>query len=85
MPRVHRPHDPEMMETMTRLGVLIKLHRMQRELTQRELAERAGLSIDRVARYENGSVDPPFSALLLIAKALGVKVSDLLRHEAIEV
>ena len=85
MPRVQKQQDADILENIARLGVLIKLHRMQRGLTQRELAERAKISTDRVARYESGSVDPPFSAILQIAKALGVKVADLLRHEAIEV
>lgn len=47
------------------------------ELSQREVAERAGVSIDTVRRAENGSHEPGANALGAIAAALGVSVGSL--------
>jgi len=85
MARVPKHTDADTAHALSQLGVLIRLHRQRRGLTQRDLAGKAGISQVRITRYETGAVDPPFSALHRIARALGVKVSDLLRHEAIEV
>lgn len=56
----------------------IKELRNQRGLTQEKLARRAGLSPGYLARLEIGMHDPQMSTLLKLAKALGVKVAQLL-------
>ena len=50
--------------------------RIERGWTQRELAERAGVSISLVKRADGGSAVRPSTALKL-AKALGVTVEQL--------
>ncbi len=40
--------------------------------TQKELAEKAGLSLGGIRHYEQGQSEPVFSQLLRIARALGV-------------
>lgn len=47
-------------------------------LTQEALAKKAGVSRAYLSRLEMGRHDPPLSRLRKLAKALGVKVADLL-------
>lgn len=46
-------------------------------LTQEELAERAGLSVDTIRKYEQGSRPPTLPSLMKIAKALDVDLGVL--------
>jgi DNA-binding XRE family transcriptional regulator len=46
-------------------------------LTLAELAKRSGVHLVTLARIESGKYDPRLSTVLKIAKALKVKVSDL--------
>jgi transcriptional regulator with XRE-family HTH domain len=85
MPRVARPKDSEMTQKLHQLGILIRLHRMRKQLSPNELSQLAGISVYRITRYEAGQIDPPFSALCQIAKALGMDVADLLKHESFKV
>jgi transcriptional regulator with XRE-family HTH domain len=52
--------------------------RHERGWSQQELATRAKLHRVYVARLELGQQDPRASVLLRVARALGVKVSDLI-------
>lgn len=56
----------------------IKQLREQKRLTQEALAEKAGLSLGYIARLEIGRHDPSLSTLVKLAKALKVKVTELL-------
>lgn len=53
-------------------GTLIRLARMQRGLTQREVAERAGTSQSAIAAYERGHKSPNFETLVRIIRAIGL-------------
>lgn len=53
-------------------------HRDRLGLTQRQLAEKAGLSQPAVAQYELGQKKPSLNALFKLAVALGVDASELL-------
>jgi transcriptional regulator with XRE-family HTH domain len=55
----------------------LKQLRTSRALTQEGLAKKAGVSRAYLARLEMGRHDPPLSRLRKLAKALGVKVGDL--------
>lgn len=86
MPRVPKQLDADTLSVIAQLGTLIKLHRIKQRMTQQELAERAKLTADQIVRYEAGTVDPPLSSIIKIARAMGYsKLRDLLEHEAIEV
>jgi len=61
-----------------RLSMKIKELREARGLTQGKLAEKAGLSLGYIARLEIGRHDPSVSTLVKLAKALKVKVGELL-------
>lgn len=56
----------------------IKRYREERKLTQYELAEKAGIGIASLQRYERGETTPNVNALSKIAKALDLKLSDFL-------
>ena len=62
------------------LGVWIKTTRLAQGVSQRELADRAGLSRSYLCDIEHGrSTKPSFECLESIAKALGVDRTDVLR------
>ncbi len=69
----------------------IRRMRLRIGLTQKELAERAGVSQSLIARIENGSVDPRLSTLRRILKALEeaakdkVKARDVMHSPVISV
>ena len=58
-------------ENLTRL-------RLKKHLTQMDLAEKTGVSLDVVVQWENGDSEPPIKDLLSISDALGVSVDELL-------
>jgi transcriptional regulator with XRE-family HTH domain len=52
--------------------------REKRGMSQRDLAEKSGVSREYIARLETAKQDPTLSTLEKLAKALGVKVTRLL-------
>jgi len=59
------------------LGLRIKALRDDRDLTQEQLAELIGKSVDTVSSIERGKSAPGFATAFDIAKALGVSYVDL--------
>ncbi|MDJ0764929.1 MAG: helix-turn-helix transcriptional regulator [Myxococcota bacterium] len=55
----------------------IRRLRLQRGLTQENLCDRAGISVDAVSRIENGSRKPTLDTLDRIAQALDTSISEL--------
>ena len=51
-------------------------------LTQEQVAERSGMTLEEYAAYESGTKDFSFSHLFNIAETLGVDISDLLTGES---
>ncbi len=68
------PHDPSPAE----LGRRIKLLRVARGLTLKELEDRGGISATHVSEIERGKASPTVGALDRIARALGVRPSSLI-------
>ena len=62
---------------MTPLGGRIKALRMERELQQRQLAEKAGLTPSMVSQIESGRLTPSLNTLGKIAAALSVPIASL--------
>jgi transcriptional regulator with XRE-family HTH domain len=60
------------------VGSRIRGLRRTRGWSQRELAGRAGLSSQRLSKYERGDHAPPLRTLIRIARAFGVLVDGLL-------
>ncbi len=63
---------------LKQLGKSIKKVRSQRNLTQSEVAEKANTSANYYAQIERGEVNPSYTMLRSIAKALKVKLNDLI-------
>lgn len=59
-----------------------RIHRLrkQRQLTQEDLCDKAGISVDAVSRIESGDRVPTLETLQRIAAALNVRVTDILRE-----
>jgi transcriptional regulator with XRE-family HTH domain len=65
--------------TVDKLAKRIKALREQRGLSQETLAAKAGVSRGYLARLELGRHDPTVGTVEKLAKALRVKVTDLLK------
>lgn len=58
-------------------GKKIKSLRLKNRLTQEQLAEKTGLSVDFIGMIERGERAPSFDSLGILAKALKVKLYNL--------
>jgi transcriptional regulator with XRE-family HTH domain len=70
------------MRAIRRFGAQLQRLRADRDLTQEQLAVRAGLVRLYVTRLELGEHDPSLSTLVRLAKALRVSVTELLGESA---
>ncbi|MFD9930122.1 helix-turn-helix transcriptional regulator [[Kitasatospora] papulosa] len=61
------------------LGQRLATARRNAGLSQEQLGDLVGVERRTIQRYEGGSRDPRFTDLLLIADAIGVPLSDLVR------
>jgi transcriptional regulator with XRE-family HTH domain len=57
------------------LGARLRMLRKERHLTQRDLANRAGISVNAVSLIERNEISPSVSTLQSLAGALNVKIS----------
>ena len=65
-------------EELKQVASRIRRTRNSAGLSQRELARRAGLSMDAVHRIENGSRQPNLKTFLELSNALGTSPTELL-------
>src|SRR5205814_8311655 len=72
--RSRRPPDPA-------FGARLGAGRRQAGLTQRELAERAGVTLNSIWRYETGRRPEDYDVLARLGEAVGVSVDFLLRGD----
>lgn len=66
------------MGTKEETGKRIRALREKKGLTQAQVAEKAGIHVNYYARVERGEPNPRIPIIEKIAKALGVKSSDIL-------
>ncbi len=59
------------------LALNIRVARTRRQLTQETLAEMAGISVKHVTKIENAQVNTSIYFIYRIAKALDVKIDEL--------
>jgi len=64
-----------------RFGRLVMAHRKRAALTQEELAERAGVSVDTISKIEVGATGARFPMIERIATALNVDPAELFTAE----
>ncbi|UYZ34985.1 helix-turn-helix domain-containing protein [Clostridium beijerinckii] len=62
----------------------LKRIRINRKLTQKELAEKSGITRESIGNYERGDRTPPADILKKIADALGVSIDTLTSNESFE-
>lgn len=60
-----------------KLNEKIKTIRTQKNMTQKELAEKIGIAVNSVSRYETGERIPTYKMIEKIAQALNVSIEDL--------
>jgi transcriptional regulator with XRE-family HTH domain len=65
------------------IGQAIRHYRLEKKLSQDELSKLAGVSYHTIVKLEqpNRSVNPTVETIVLIAKALGVSIQELIFHE----
>ena len=63
------------MEDSSSLGVKLRILRQERELSQRGLAERSGVSPNAISLIERDETSPSVATLQHLARALGVRMS----------
>jgi transcriptional regulator with XRE-family HTH domain len=61
------------MQAVVYVGDRLKDLRIEQALTQRELADKAGIGVNPVNRIELNETEPHMSTIHKLAKALGVK------------
>ena len=64
-------------ETLIQLGNRIRKIRLEKRLTQAELAERCSCNRNYISMLERGERNPSFKSLVMIARGLNVKVQML--------
>ena len=65
----------------SQIGKNIKALRLGRNLTLESLAAKAGLTKGYLSKVENSKKSPPVSTLIVIAKSLGVTISQIFGEE----
>jgi transcriptional regulator with XRE-family HTH domain len=60
--------------------MMLKTIRERKGLSQKALADRAGMSYTFLCNVESGKADPSLSTLKRLAKALGITVSELVKE-----
>jgi transcriptional regulator with XRE-family HTH domain len=74
------PIDPK--EAVLTIGERVRARRRALDLTQEEIARRAGVSLNLVNRVEREQIkDPHVSTLRSLARGLGVSVEELVKEE----
>ncbi len=68
-------------EPVTRLSNRLRVARAERDLSQEELAQAAGVSRQTISSIETGQYCPSTLLAFRLARALGVRVDELFRLE----
>jgi len=75
----------EFMQARLRFAEKLRELRQQRDLTQEQLAEKIGKTIEHISFLERGERSPSFEAILELARALSVSVASLLENQEVPV
>lgn len=71
-----------MSELKRNFGKRLRYLRRSRDLTQEQLAELVGRSVNFISLVENGVTAPSFETIERLAKALNVDATDLFRFDS---
>jgi transcriptional regulator with XRE-family HTH domain len=67
--------------SIMKIGRSVKRQRVRAFMTQEQLAKAAGISPRQLLRIERNEVEPRFSTILKLGKALSVNPSELVDEE----
>ena len=56
----------------------LKAIRVSRHMTQAEVAEKSGITVNHYAKIERGEAEPTLSTLAMLVKGLKISLSDIL-------
>lgn len=62
----------------TNIGEKIKFYRKEKQITQKQLGEKIGVTASTITKYENGTLTPPIQTLIDISNTLGITLNSLL-------
>jgi transcriptional regulator with XRE-family HTH domain len=65
---------------LKKLGLHIRSLRVKKDFTQDKLAESSNLSISQIGRIERGALNPSFTSLLSISKALKIPLEKVVAY-----
>lgn len=60
------------------IGITIRQHRKMRELTQAQLAQEVGISVQAISKWETGAGFPDIAQIVPLARALHITTDELL-------
>ena len=63
------------------LELYIKSRRKNLDMTQKQLAEKVGVTDVTISRYENGAREPSFTEFIKLCEVLGMKLEDFTGRE----
>lgn len=63
------------------MGLNLKIARIKKGLSQKQLADKVGISPATVSKAETGKFDLRLSTLIKLSKVLDVSVEELIKHE----
>ena len=66
---------------LNKFGKEIKKYRIDKDISQETLAEKADLHVTFLSRIENGKANISLSSVKKLADAFGIKVKDLFNFE----
>ncbi|MCL2061617.1 MAG: helix-turn-helix domain-containing protein [Firmicutes bacterium] len=67
---------------MSIFGENLYLYRTQEKLTQKQLADKLGLSANNIGHWEKGRTEPDIKTIIKLADIFDVTTDDLLGREA---
>lgn len=63
------------------MGLNLKIARIKKGLSQKQLADKVGISPATVSKAETGKFDLRLSTLVKLSKVLDVSIEELIPHE----
>ena len=66
---------------VVKIGRRVRAERTKRFMTQEQLARASGISQKALSKIETNEVEPRFSTILKLAKALGIDPSEFIEQE----
>lgn len=63
------------------MGLNLKIARIRKGLSQKQLADKVGISPATVSKAETGKFDLRLSTLIKLSKVLDVSIEELIPHE----